>query len=75
MAVIGAAIAAIGGWLASGSIMATLAVNLMASTAVSALTAALNKPKARQPLPLFLRCQPASKIDPVSAPNFDPPLG
>ena len=20
-------------------------------------------------------CQPASKIDPVSAPNFDPPLG
>ena len=29
--------------------MATLAVNLMASTAVSALTAALSKPKARQP--------------------------
>lgn len=22
-----------------------------------------------------LKCQPASKIDPVSAPNFDPPLG
>lgn len=49
MGFVAAAVSMIGSWLTGGSIMATLAVNLMASTAVSALTAALNKPKVRQP--------------------------